>query len=122
MKDSCADARPVAGVDAGPDVTTVVLGHVHNDGSVCITATDQRSDAQHCAAAFAATSAIEAGEWDRHLMQISEAVHRRSMILNHNRKPSIPLPPGQVWVWMNHPLNRWEPRGTGVIIDERTTP
>lgn len=74
------------------------------------------------AAAFAATEAIKAGEFDRHLHQIEDALRHRRMILDHRNKPSIPLPKGQVWVWMNHPLNRWEPRGTGVsIITEGST-
>lgn len=68
------------------------------------------------AAAFAATEAIKAGEWDRHLAQIQMAVSDRLRVTDRTRTPNIPLPPGQVWVWMNDPVNEWQPRGTGVVF------
>lgn len=71
------------------------------------------------AAAFAASEAIKGGEWDRFLAQIGSAVRERQMVLDHTRKPTIPLPPGQVWAWMHGPgTPHWEPRGTGALVPD----
>jgi hypothetical protein len=71
------------------------------------------------AAAFAAAEAIRTGEWDEHLTTLEVLVKRRwdHIIHDHTTKPSLWLPEGQVWVWMNEPVNRWEPRGTGVVLE-----
>lgn len=68
------------------------------------------------AAAFAALQAIESGEWDRHLQTLGLAIRDREAIYDQKRVPRRVLPPGQVWTWLNDPVNRWEPRGTGVIM------
>lgn len=76
------------------------------------------------AAAFAATEAIAAGEWDRHLLALWRAVRERRMLTDRSKPPTIPTPERhQVWVWMNGPgAPHWEIRGTGVIFDEDLVP
>lgn len=59
------------------------------------------------AAAFAAWTAIKAGEWDDHLRSLVDAIRRRQALYDHKREPRGQLPEGQVWVWMqgaNPPL------------------
>jgi hypothetical protein len=72
-------------------------------------------------AAFAATEAIRAGEWDGFLPQIRMALADRERVL---RNPDQPPPKTdamvasghQVWAWMNGPGKpHWEVRGTGMI-------
>lgn len=69
------------------------------------------------AAAFAAHTAIEAGEWDDHLDALAAAVRRRKALYDDRKSPTTPLPAGQVWVWINGNPSRWEPRGTGALLD-----
>ena len=69
------------------------------------------------AAAFAATEAIRAGEWDAYLHQIAFAVKARQKLLDPLKKPDIPLEPAQRWVWMTGPgMPHWEVVGTGAIF------
>ena len=70
----------------------------------------------HSLAAFSTTEFIRHGQFDKHLDQIIGAAKVRRAVLAGERPPDIRLPEGQVWVWMNDPVNAWEPRGTGVVI------
>lgn len=75
------------------------------------------------AAAFAATEAILAGDWDRHLASLRMALFDRQRVLEDMSQP----PPKtremiasghQVWVGMNGPGKpHWEVRGTGVLLN-----
>lgn len=73
-------------------------------------------------AAFAAAEAIEAGEWDAHLGQVSAALRRRRLALSDPRQPppktaEMEASGHQVWVWMNGPgKGHWEIRGTGAHL------
>lgn len=73
------------------------------------------------AAAFAATEAIEAGEWDRHIGTLQGVLYRRLMVLqDRSKQPPRPasMEDHQVWAWMHGPgLGHWEIRSTGVVID-----
>lgn len=75
------------------------------------------------ALAFTADQAIKAGLIDRHLDTLRQSIHERTMILNPRRKPSIPLPKGQVWAWMGGAKPpQWEVRGTGVVAPDELIP
>lgn len=69
--------------------------------------------------AFAAKLHIDAGDWDLFLDQIRFAVAERRVWINPAHPPKRPLPPGQVYVWMNGPgTPQWEVQGTGVVLDK----
>lgn len=74
------------------------------------------------AVAFAASEAIAAGEWDRHLHTIQVALTRRRQELedpNHPppRTTAMIASGHQVWAWMNGPGKpHWEVRGTGARL------
>lgn len=72
-------------------------------------------------AAFAASEAIRAGEWDDHLQQLAWEVKKRQELYDRARPPRLTTPPEkhQVWAWMNGPGRpHWEIRGTGLVLDE----
>lgn len=73
------------------------------------------SDRASQAAAFAACEAIRDGRFDDHLQQIEVAIRNRRQWKNPQIRPTIALPHGQVWVWLNG-KQAWEIRGTGVLI------
>lgn len=75
------------------------------------------------AAAFAAVTAIEDGEWDWNLQSIARSITRRLVLIDHTKPPRLTaemIASGhQVWAWMNGlGTPHWEVRGTGAIVPE----
>lgn len=73
----------------------------------------------HSIESFAAVQHIEAGDWDRHLVQVAAAARWRLKLLDQNKQPPrTGLESHQVWAWMNGPgTPHWEVRGTGALLD-----
>lgn len=71
-------------------------------------------------AAFAALTAIEAGEWDRFLLRLRAAIEqrRRTDAYKAHLIAGDDVSSHQHQVWMNGPGEpHWEIRGTGLIDD-----
>jgi hypothetical protein len=80
---------------------------------------DTTAEHAYAALGFTCEAAIRSGLLDPWLIEIWRAVRYRRMILDPDRKPTIPLPRGQVWIWLNRPDgNHWRVVGTGAVVPD----